>query len=421
MITFSGVNFNYFSKFASTKLAKNGVYGNSNQNQNIYIYDKNISFSGNNLAPLNADTVSFSGRDGVLKNRCQLEHLYEVAWNNGDIAAFNELKNLSASDEADKKMTSASYSLYHDMMPIAKELHNRAKNLENAFNVKMWMFDGLLIGDSKKSPAIQPVIVSKETRIKSPQSIAKKLAAKVSKTPGYDSSYRPLMDTELAKDEIHDVFGARLVLRTGTEKETNKIINRIIDSYKVGDSYRYENGLKIKTIKNYGITDKKYVTNKKLYELIHAIDLAGGERPEVKTEMKNSGYTATHIIFEVGSGIDGEIQILGRGVLRVKNVEDVCYKGLQGKALEGMPEIAKALKKIGKDPELTNEFKAYLRSAYHLAKTKWDKMPDDILEAQRFPKIPEKFPSCLDLNNIEEAIIDAKENPKPKKKPGRHK
>ncbi len=57
---------------------------------------------------------------------------------------------------------------------------------------------------------------------------------------------------------------------------------------------------------------------------------------------KISGYTATHIVFEMNNGIDAEIQILGRGVARVKEIEDICYKGLQGKAISGLPEVSKS-------------------------------------------------------------------------------
>lgn len=343
---------------------------------------------GSNLAPLKADTITFSGRKSGKGNK-SAKTLSDNVQARGTVPVF---------DNSSKNMSHTAYSLYKEMLPLAGEMHERAKNLEDLFRIKMCIFDCLLTDVGKKRN-MKGSLASKEIRVKSTSSIAKKLASKVGELIEKNNYYDVKVTDTLAKQEIHDYLGAKLVLSTGSMAETNAVINQLIKSIESG------NGPRIKAIKNYG-KDHRYLSAAKLEALETVIAKAGYTHPKIMHRRKSSGYTATHIILEVANGIDAEIQILGRGVNRVKEIEDICYKGLQGKALKGLPEVSRELKKIGRDPERTLEFNKYLTQVYDLAKTKWDKMSDNELAAQKFPSIDtSKFPECLDLNNIEAALI----------------
>lgn len=289
------------------------------------------------------------------------------------------------------------FSVYKDLLPVATEVHDEVKKLETAFKIKMCIFDSLVDDASIRTTKTKP-IARKDVRVKSSQSIAKKMSAKVSELIHKNDGYPVFVSPTLVKTELHDLLGARLTLAHGTSNETNAVVNRLIESIEAG------NGPKIKKIKNYGM-GHAYLTDKKADQLANASFRAFGDYSEIYNKKKASGYTATHIIVEVANGIDAEIQIFGRGVARVKEIEDICYKGLQGKAISGLSEISRALKKVGEDPSMRIAFNKYLTSAYELAKTKWDKMPEDELSKQKFPSIDENIlPPCLDLNRIEEAL-----------------
>ncbi len=408
--------------------------------QNLYSKFSNTAFSGRlklpqnkaftppsmlcgkintqNLAPLNADTVSFTGTRLYVKQRHKenIDKLPKKAHyaeespkeeENFNLYQMSESAQINSEksdtyDNAAKNMNSGAYSVYKGLLPIAGDVHNQAKNLEGTFRIKMCIFDSL-VDETGKSPSGKP-IAKKIMRVKSQQSIAKKMSPVVADLIDKNNGYDVHISLGLIKSELHDLLGARLILANGTTAETNAVINRLIESIETG------NGPKIKTIKNYG-SAHKYLSSSKLEQLEKACYKAYGHFPVTVNKKKTSGYTATHIIIEVGSGIDAEIQILGRGVARVKEIDDICYKGLQGKAISGMPDVTKALKMISKNPELKKEFDKYITSAYEVARTKWDKLPDNQMRTQKFPPIDTKiFPPCLDFNNIEASMLNKTSN-----------
>lgn len=372
MITLQRLNFQIYPNLAPNLISKNAV-------KHGIGFGSNYS---NALAPLQRDTVTFTRRDE------------------------KKPKSEGFADNSKKNMDFRAHALRTEMKPFAQWLHSEALRHKDDFDITTSIFDCLLHeGGTKRQGG---VLETKRTRIKSVQSITEKLAKRASTLQEGNEGYPVVMTKAMVKDTVHDTYGVQLILKNGTYSEGNAVINRLIKSLNTG------HGPKIKYIKSYGKGDS-YIDKRKLNELESAVVNAGYEPPRLLAQEKSSGYTATHIIFEVRNGIDAEIQILGRGVHRVKEVEDVCYKGLQGKSIKGHPELSKLLKKVDKDPRLKFAFNDYLTSAYKLAKTEWDRMPEEELKKQKFPPIdPSKFPKAcalsekdfeyLDLNNIEEAI-----------------
>ena len=370
-----------------------------------------------NLAPLQADTISFTGTKTYRATSAayDTELLGKVSKNPVDLKSvevvlppscviYSDYKGVKSSEKSSvdfdnsvKNLSNTAKSIYRDVLPIASKIHEEASKAKDLFELKMCIFDCLLNSNADKSAkGTRGPLASKTIRVKSTQSIASKLANKFGELIEENDYYYVPITKDIAKSKIHDVLGARLILQNGQTGEANAVINKLMQSIKNG------NGPKIKAIKNYG-KSQAYLNYSKIEELEEVIAKAGYKHPEITDRRKLSGYTATHIIIEVGNGIDAEIQIFGRGVDRVKHVDDVCYKGMQGKHIKGLSVgTLKELKKVGQDPELALYYNKYLASAYAQAKRKWDKMPNDELVRQKFPSIDTaKFPSCLDLNNIE--------------------
>lgn len=353
-----------------------------------------------NLAPLNADTVTFSGRGHKFAAKVASDTQQKLAKLTNEIIPAAGIID----DAAIKKMNHRAYGVYKDLLPVAGEVNKQAKRLQNSFEITMCIFDSLVGEGSKAGKKYKP-IARKTIRVKTPQSIAKKMSVKVAELQKKNNGYDVPVSGAFIKSELHDLLGARLILANGERVEMNSVVNRLIESIESG------HGPKIKYIKNYGAAHK-YLTPSKSDALEYASYKAYGHYPEVVNKKKTSGYTATHFIIDVGSGIDAEIQILGRGVAKVKEIDDICYKGLQGKAISGMPDVSKTLKAVSHDPELKREFDKYVTSAYELARTKWDKMSDGTLKKQKFPEIDKNIlPPCLDFNNIA-ALLEEKASKK---------
>lgn len=374
-----------------------------------------LDFSGkiynNNLAPLKADTITFAGRKDAPDASQNARRQNEVEIHSPRTPLFSppdvdvkiyhgasSTKN-SVVDNAAKAMNYRAFGAYKDLLPLASEVHKEAKRLEKHFDIKMSIFDSMINTEDPKAAKPKPLAM-KQVRVKSSQSIANKMSSKVAKLIELNDDFPVMVSRAMIKSEIQDLLGARLILEHGSMAEMNAVINRLIESIETG------NGPKIKRIKNYGSSiGSSYLTKTKAEKLEQANYRAYGHYPVTENKRKTSGYTATHIVFEVENGIGGEIQILGRGVARVKEIDDICYKGLQGKPLKGLTEISKALKMVKENQKLKMEFDKYLTSAYKLAKSEWDKMPENELMAQKFPSInTEVLPACLDLNNIEAAL-----------------
>lgn len=378
--------------FPKINLGFNFNINNNAANNNLQAL-KTLPFHAPNLAPLSADTVTFTGRRTHKADAAEDADVQTYEINRSVFTS--EIDNASA-----KRMNNQAYSAYRDLLPLAGNVNKQAKKLQGSFEITMCIFDSLVDTGSKTGRKYKP-IAEKTIRVKTPQSIAKKMAVRVAELQSKNNGYNVPINPAFIKLELHDLLGARLILANGTRAEMNSVINRLMESIESG------HGPKIKTIKNYG-SNSKYLSPSKLDELEEVCYKTYGHYPVVINKKKTSGYTATHIIIEVGNGIDAEIQILGRGVAKVKEIDDICYKGLQGKALSGMPDVSKALKDISRNPELKKEFDKYITSSYELAKTQWDKMTDEELKKQKFPKIDTiLFPPCLDFNNIS-ALLEKK-------------
>ena len=132
-----------------------------------------------------------------------------------------------------------------------------------------------------------------------------------------------------------DIVGARIVLREADTKYTKAVFNAIKAAVLDGK-------LKITTIENNVPDPEKLPKGQKLSDYVYATDatlnsLKKASGADLITNKSKSGYTAVHINVDFSdcdfakrdprySGFKGEIQIIGREVEDLKEIEDLCYK-----------------------------------------------------------------------------------------------
>lgn len=133
----------------------------------------------------------------------------------------------------------------------------------------------------------------------------------------------------------NDIVGARIILRDNDASNTSKVIDAIKQAVE-------NNELKITSIENNLPDEYKLSVDDNISNYSYAKDpslhsLAAAADAELDRKPSKSGYTAIHINVDLSNpelskinpnfdGYQGEIQIIGRDVAQLKEVEDLCYK-----------------------------------------------------------------------------------------------
>lgn len=214
------------------------------------------------------------------------------------------------------------------------------------------------------------------------------------------------------KSYARDIVGARIVLEhSSDESAAFDVLNGLMQAAKDGK-------LKITTIENHIPSKDKLPEGKTLLDYAYtsksqlaALQKASGAKL-INNESK-TGYMAIHINVEfddeefnryrgIYGGYGGEIQIIGHDVKILKDIEDLCYKIKDNKAVAG---------------EAYQEFKDYFTKYYNDSNKKdFDDYTYSLYLHQReitknadknnsFPTIEElgfadKLPKELDFNNL---------------------
>ena len=219
-------------------------------------------------------------------------------------------------------------------------------------------------------------------RIKSPVSIREKIQGLIQNIPELATK----LETKTGiKEEVKDLVGKKIVLRSDNKKDTMKIIEELFNAHKNGDLNIYEvevyspslkdkEGEFIKFMKNqYGkkitqkdceriIADKEYfsyVNSNELNKLASEYDIT------LKYPPRNTGYTAIHVGTLLSDGFKGEIQIIGCNVEKLSNVEHQYYKAKCGKEVNPLlKERFKPLTPQYSDNEIKDLTQDYTFFAY---------------------------------------------------------
>lgn len=253
------------------KFLRNDIITRSNQNGL-----NNASYP--NLSPLGKDTVSFSGKAQKLldigetrKGKLLQQRTKEVSFR---LAS-------KVSDEFEK--------------PLANFLRVLRKGLK-----------GLVATDKNPNNPILGGPNGIKGRVKTPDSIAEKAISRK-------------LFTQKEIEKMGDVAGARIILRSGYHQDFDLLFTELGNMVKHGD-------LTIREIENYRLTPKDSYVSTKTLDKFEEICNKAGMYPSRKEQAIPNGYTAVHLTVELPDGKLAEIQIMGRDMENVKEVEDFYYK-----------------------------------------------------------------------------------------------
>lgn len=137
------------------------------------------------------------------------------------------------------------------------------------------------------------------------------------------------------KHYANDIARCRIIMNVPEKNSTDKVLDELEKLVRSGK-------LKIKSIENYIPKQEKLPAGDKIYKYLYTneskiqelADIAGAD---YRNTPSPSGYMGIHInvdltnsVFgpknDILNGFQGEIQILGRDVMQLKDIEDLCYK-----------------------------------------------------------------------------------------------
>lgn len=232
-----------------------------------------------NIRPLAQDTVHFTSKDKIItevadKSKTKIFKF----WNPDEAKNHKEILELAQSF----------------VKPLEKFTWDLRRSLRN-----------LITTEANTENIIMPAKRGIKSRVKKPKSIAEK------------ANSRELFNIDQI-EQMGDVGGARIVLRSANFEDTAKLFESLKDIVK--------HGYKIKEIENYRLDAKDSYVSQKTIDKFQKYCIEHNQFPEVKNKPLPNGYTAVHLTIELSDKKQIELQIMGRDVENVKEVEDFFYK-----------------------------------------------------------------------------------------------
>lgn len=260
------------------KFFRNDIITRSNQNG---LNVNNASYP--NLRPLEKDTVSFGAKT---------KFIVDVAEAVEDVAK----KKVAGEWNYETPITRQGIIDLLDSFekPFSKFLRDLKAEMKH-----------LVATDSKPNNPIMPGLAGIKGRIKSVEGVEVK------------SNSRKLFTIEQIA-QMGDVAGARIVMRDASPENTALVFDAIGNMVK--------KGAKIKEVENYRSTPKNSYVSQSTLDEFEALCQKFGQYPEIKNKSLPNSYTAVHVTFELPDGKLVELQIMGRDMENVKEVEDLFYK-----------------------------------------------------------------------------------------------
>ncbi len=329
----------------------------------------------NNLAPLQKDTVSFG------KSKMKTASPGEDKEAQPDDGSNKKAKDC-------KKVTNPTYysGVGNTVRAVLSEAQAPYENFKSTMQ-EVFRDYCEFEGNTPKDP-IGTLIVNQ----KSEKSLREKCAS------------REISSSARAKDEIRDVIRARIVLNSDNNYEDRKVCNALTKGVRNGK-------VKIVEIRNYyemhkdycGGEDSQYIPLSSLFKLDQAITKKQGISALESGTVKNSGYHAVHVIFQLENGFYGELQIMGEKMVKIKELEDIIYKISGNKPVdEKFAQVQKAYDEyIRGNSDKDALLRDYTRKAYNAERLKeLHKYPR--CEDTEFLPLPKKsfLPEIFDFNNL---------------------
>lgn len=198
---------------------------------------------------------------------------------------------------------------------IVKEIHNESiPDLKEFLRLLREEFKPLV--ESKQNPngIICPGEIGIKGRAKKPNSIREKVLAR-NQEEGHINEIRTKRDIE----QLGDIVATRIVLRDSSQKSFDAI-------FKIFENLVKKGKLKVKEVENYRSNPKNSYVSQATLDHFEEVCANAKLYPEITSKPRKSGYEAVHLNVELPDGKIAEIQVMGRDVEQVKEIEDFFYK-----------------------------------------------------------------------------------------------
>ncbi len=260
------------------KFLRNDIITRSNQGG---LNANNVSYP--NLRPLAKDTVSFSAKSKLIVDAAEAVE---------DVAKTKVAKQWN-------------YETPITRLGIIELLDSFQKPFNKFFRGLKAEMKHLVATDAKPNNPIMPGISGIKGRIKSLEGVEVK------------SNSRKLFTIEQIA-QMGDVAGARIVLRDASQENVALVFDAIGNMVK--------KGAKVKEVENYRANPRTSYISQNTLDTFEEFCNKFGQYPEIKNKALPNSYTAVHVTFELPDGKLVELQIMGRDMENVKEVEDLFYK-----------------------------------------------------------------------------------------------
>lgn len=231
-----------------------------------------------------------------------------------------------------------------------------------------------------------------------------------------DLKAKELEKTELVREKIQDSVGMRIVLDDTSEEAVNKVFKDLLKGIDSGE-------IKLLSFSNYcGKGLQPYFSSAQVKQLRQHC-LKKGYEPEFdspvnveksspnyketyhpKKAEKESGYTTTQMNIQHKNGLVSELQIRGKHINELAEVEHIVYDIREGKDLsKGDPKIKSLISDIERlvkemdkpeNAEMKKNFSDYLTKCYEFARK------SETGESVQRPELPPGIDMQLDIQNI---------------------
>jgi len=334
---------------------------------NVCVEADKTGYNNTNIRGLACDTVSFGqGKTKIIKETAK--------------AVGNKLRADKVAP--DTKIADVNYKL-------AITLEKEADIPLNYMKTTLKRYLGKLVSvDSHEDRPIYDLVFG----IKNRDSIAEKIESIAKKFMPEESEEGHLVTItkEMAKQEIGDIPRARIVLRDGSKDSVKEVLEALSEGVRDGklvfteiENYRpivpevpsemikrFQKDLGVELDKK---NIQKIISDPDYFAYPRSVDLAKFKQVcqkryrdiEVKDRDLPTGYPAIHLAVKLPNGYTGEIQIIGRDVEALKEIEDFYYKAKCKKTIKYAP-LAKRLEPLRdeKDYFLHDAMLDYTRWAY---------------------------------------------------------
>lgn len=339
-------------------------YTQQTQNNNYY-FNK---YSTNNLAPLAQDSVTFTS--GRKKKKVE---------DDSDVQNTAKSKVL---DDNKRKTNRISYSMATE---ISKESEVAKNKFVNTLKVGL---KNVTENDQNPDRPILRGIAGIHGRVKQSTSIMQKVPPRDLRTKN-----------EILK--MGDVIGARIILRDSSRKSFDSVFKELGKMVVAGQ-------LNVLEVENYRLTPaESYISQKTLDNFERACAKAG-QAPKISSSAIKSGYTAVHLTVKLPDGEYAEIQIMGRDMEKVKDLEDFYYKKRCNKPIapkyKPIEDMFNAV--MGKKCEKLDDFQKetldrYIQDSYTHARTIPPQSARRRMGKDYFLPIPYFLPADLSFENLQ--------------------